>query len=49
MLVKLDHIPKDRVENTPAKQKSEHEKKTGCLGCIGDYTTQLYGDFKKPI
>jgi len=21
----------------------------GCLGCIGDYTTQSYGDFNKPI
>ena len=21
----------------------------GCLGCIGDYTTQLYGDFNRPI
>ena len=26
-----------------------NEKDSGCLGCIGDYTTQLYGDFKKPI
>ena len=21
------------------------KKNPGCLGCIGDYTTQLYGDF----
>ena len=21
----------------------------GCLGCIGDYTTQLYGDYNKPF
>ena len=21
----------------------------GCLGCIGDCTTQLYGDFHKPL
>ena len=21
----------------------------GCLGCIGDYITQLYGDFHKPL
>ena len=26
-----------------------NEKNPGCLGCIGDYTTQLYGDFNKPI
>ena len=24
-------------------------KKTRCLGLIGDYTTQLYGDYKKPL
>ena len=26
-----------------------NEKKPGCLGCIGDNTTQVYGDFNKPI
>ena len=26
-----------------------NEKNRGCLGCIGDYTTQLDGDFHKPI
>ena len=25
-----------------------HEKNPGYLGCIGDYTTQLYTDYKKP-
>ena len=25
------------------------EKNPGCLGCFGDYTTQLFGDFNKPI
>ena len=25
-----------------------HEKNPGLLGCIGDYTTQLYGDYSKP-
>ena len=25
------------------------KKKPCCLGCIGDYTIQLYGDFKGPI
>ena len=26
-----------------------NEKNPCCLGCIGDYTTQIYGDFNKPI
>ena len=26
-----------------------NEKNPGCSGCIGDDTTQLYGDFNKPI
>ncbi len=26
----------------------EQWKKPGCLGFIGDYTTQLCGDYKKP-
>ena len=25
-----------------------NEKNTGCLGYIGDYTTQLYRDYNKP-
>ena len=25
------------------------KNKHGCLGYIGDYTTQLYGDFNKPL
>jgi len=35
----------------PVKPKiqSSNEQNPGCLGCIGDYTTQLYGDFNKPI
>ena len=34
------------------EKELSNEKKTGCLGCIGDYmdyATQLYGDFNKPI
>ena len=27
----------------------DEKRAPGCLGCIGDYTTQLYGDFNKPI
>ena len=27
----------------------EQRKNPGCLGYVGDYTTQLYGDFNKPI
>ena len=30
------------------KQHLSHEKKLGCLGYIGDYTTQLYRDCNKP-
>ena len=26
-----------------------HEKFPGCLGYIGDYTTQLYADYSKPL
>ena len=26
-----------------------HEKNPGWLGYIGDYTTQLYGDYSKPL
>ena len=26
-----------------------NEKNPGCLGYIGDYTTQLYGDYNKPL
>ena len=26
-----------------------NEKNPGCLGDIGDYTTQLYGDYNKPL
>ncbi len=25
------------------------KRATGCLGYIGDYTTQLYGDYNKPL
>ncbi len=27
----------------------ENEKKNGWLGCIGDYTTQLYSDYNEPL
>ena len=36
----------------PVERRKKHlsnEKNPGCLGCIGDYTTQLYGDFNKPV
>ena len=26
-----------------------NEKNPGCLGYIGDYTAQLYGDYNKPL
>ena len=30
-------------------QQMSNEKKPGCLGYIGDYTTQLYRDYDKPL
>ena len=44
-----------RSENSYEQEKTErehlrHEKRApGWLGCIGDYTTQLYGDYDKPL
>ena len=33
-----------------AKQSHlSNEKKRGCLGYIGDFTTQLYRDYNKPL
>ena len=29
----------------PQKNHVSNEKNLGCVGCIGDYTTQLHGDF----
>ena len=31
------------------QSKLSHEKNPGCLGYIGDYTTQLYRDYNKPL
>ena len=31
------------------KNKLSHEKNPGWLGYRGDYTTQLYGDYNKPL
>ena len=28
---------------------SNEKRAPGCLGYIGDYTTQLYGDYSKPV
>ena len=33
----------------PGEIHLSHEKKTGCLGYIGDYTPQLYRDYNKPL
>ena len=32
-----------------AKHYVSNEKNPGCLGYIGDYTTQLYRDYNKPL
>ena len=42
----VDHWP---IPYQPRFQFIWAMKKLGCLGCIGDYTTQLYADFNKPI
>ena len=34
---------------TPGETQVSNEQNPGCLGCIGDYTTQLYRDFNKPL
>ena len=31
------------------KHQMSNEKNPSCLGYRGDYTTQLYGDYNKPI
>ena len=39
-----------RAGNQTAKGRElSNEKKTGCLGYIGDYTIQFYGDYNKPL
>ena len=30
-------------------QHKSDEKKTGCLGYMGDYITQLYREYNKPL
>ena len=30
-------------------ESASNEKKTGWLGYVGDYTTQLYRDYNKPL
>ncbi len=35
--------------NTQALGQLSNEKYPGCLGYMGDYTTQLYGDYNKPL
>ena len=33
----------------PGLVDMSHEENPGWLGYIGDYTTQLYGDYNKPL
>ena len=40
--------PIQSSQQKPLKDMS-HEKTTGWLGYIGDYTTQLYRDYNKPL
>ena len=37
------------VEKAVNKVSNEQWKNHGCLGYIGDLTTQLYGDYSKPV
>ena len=32
-----------------SKKQLSNEKNPGCLGYIGDYTTQVYRDYDKPL
>ena len=34
---------------TTHRNELSNEKNPGCLGYIGDYTTQLYRDYNKPL
>ena len=38
-----------RILSNPYWQKWSNEKNPSCLGYIGDYATQLYGDYNKPL
>ena len=38
-----------RREGAPVRQLSNEKKSPGCLGYVRDYTTQLCGDYKKPV
>ena len=37
------------VLNMTNGYQMSNEKQPGCLGYIGDYTTQIYGDYSKPL
>ena len=43
-----DQVGRGMTHNMSSDQLS-NEKKPGCLGYIGDYTTQLYRDYNKPL
>ena len=38
-----------RLKNQPKVPNWAMKKKTSCSGYIGDYTTQLYKDYNKPL
>ena len=38
-----------RVEDIHFQNQMSNEKKPGCLGFLGDYTTQLCGDYNNPL
>ena len=42
-----DEILPSDIE-TSFHNPQHNEKSPGCLGYIGDYTTQLYGDYNDP-
>ena len=54
LMVQVHPIPKHLWSNLVNnginyQPQLSHEKNPGCLGDIGDYTTQLYGDYNKPL
>ena len=43
------NLPSHIISRGAFSPQVSNEKNPGCLGYIGDYTTQLYRDFSKPL
>ena len=44
----LEELHHDSWEIVTQVLQVSNEKNPGCLGYVGDYTTQLYWDYNKP-